>query len=138
MAALFVLALLTLMALVGGCVTKSEEKAAATPPSPPPADGIPADHPDLDEQEMYTACSDCHRDETPDVYEQWWNSAHGIATVKCYQCHGTYEDMMRVPATSNCMFCHEEQTSQMDGTLTCWQCHSAHHFTGHHSERGEG
>ena len=70
--------------------------------------------------------------------DQWYNSGHGIATVKCYQCHGTYEDMMRVPAQSNCMACHEEQMKNEGDNLSCWQCHPAHSFTGHNSERGEG
>lgn len=132
--------LLTLV-LMAGCAAKE----AAAPSDPQvgmkAAEGIPADHPELTEQEMYIACSDCHRDETPEIVDQWWNSAHGIGSVKCYQCHGTYENMMKVPAQADCMACHEEQVTGQDGSLTCWQCHPAHSFTGHNefvAEGGEG
>lgn len=44
-------------------------------------------HPELSEQEMLMACADCHREATPDIEKEWYDSVHGIAMVKCYQCH---------------------------------------------------
>jgi len=131
------LVLLVAAAMVG-CANSKMETVAADPPPAPVKTGVPADHPDMTEQETYIPCSECHREETPDVVDQWWNSGHGIATVKCYQCHGTFEEMMLVPAEDTCMVCHEEQMTKLNDSMTCWQCHPAHGFTGHPSERGEG
>ncbi len=130
--------LLVLAAAFFGCANQETQIAPAAPIPPPVTTGILADHPDMTEQETYIPCSECHREETPEIVDQWWNSGHGIGSVKCYQCHGTYEEMMRVPPESACMVCHEEQMKNLGGDLTCWQCHPAHGFTGHQSERGEG
>ncbi len=123
-----------------GCspTPQSEAEPVATEAAVAARDGVPADHPELDQQEMYIACSDCHRDVQPELVEQWWTSSHGVGNVKCYQCHGTYENMMRVPAESNCAICHEAQVSADDHTagMACWQCHPAHGFTVH-TEGGE-
>ena len=42
-------------------------------------------YPELSEQEMLIACADCHREATPDIEKEWFDSVHGIAMVKCYQ-----------------------------------------------------
>ncbi len=95
-------------------------------------DGVAAEHVDLDEWEMLTPCSDCHREETPEIVDSWYASTHGIANVKCYQCHGTYEEMQRVPAMKRCAACHEDKVSSPLQGKTCWDCHPAHNFSGHH------
>lgn len=92
--------------------------------------GVAADHPELDEQEMIMACSDCHREVTPELTEEWWNSAHGIGNVKCYQCHGTYENMMVIPAQSNCEICHMDKASDPVKGLAWRKSHPAHSFQG--------
>ena len=125
-------AVLAVVAAVVGCATKTPPAPeTVSPPSPAKAVPVAAEHPQLSEQETYIACSDCHRDVTPEIVDQWWGSGHGIGNVKCYQCHGTYENMMRVPDMANCAICHEAQVSGHAEGKTCWQCHPAHGFSGH-------
>ena len=96
--------------------------------SPQAVAGDTDKHPDLDEQEQYIACSDCHKNETPEVYKQWYDSNHGIAMVKCYQCHGTLETFRFTPTRDNCAVCHEEMMAKCPKDKDCWQCHAPHTF----------
>jgi hypothetical protein len=84
-------------------------------------------HPALSEQEMLIACQDCHAQATPQTYRQWHQSGHGMATVKCYQCHGTFEGLRTEPSLDSCAVCHSGQWEHAEGQ-TCWQCHPAHTF----------
>lgn len=86
-------------------------------------------HPELTEQEMLMACSDCHRETTPEVEKEWYDSAHGIAMVKCYQCHGTFETFMVTPTVDNCNTCHVKMADEKhtEGKI-CWECHAPHTF----------
>lgn len=102
--------------------------SAAVASSPVAAGDDAEKHPELEEQEMYIACADCHLEETPDVYKQWYDSVHGIAMVKCYQCHGTYETFRLTPARSDCAVCHEKMTDKCPEDKDCWQCHAPHAF----------
>ncbi len=112
--------------------TQQQIAVAPDPAAPPPVTApIAADHVDLDEQEMLTPCADCHSVETPEIVDVWFNSTHGIANVKCYQCHGTYEDMERVPDMARCESCHTDKIANCGDGMACWQCHPAHRFTGH-------
>lgn len=87
-------------------------------------------HPELDEQEKFIACADCHRDVTPDLEEEWYESVHGIAMVKCYQCHGTFETFKVSPGESNCATCHADQIGKKIAQgQKCWECHVPHTFT---------
>ncbi len=95
--------------------------------SPTPA----SQHPELSEQEKLIACSSCHQEVTPEIYEQWYNSVHGLDNVKCFQCHGTYENFSVVPKMDKCATCHVEQLRKMPPGMTCWQCHPAHKFSVH-------
>lgn len=85
-------------------------------------------HPDLTEQETFIACSECHKTETPDIYEEWYQSVHGIGMVKCYQCHGTFENLVVVPQVSNCATCHMAAMEKCPTDKICWECHTAHTF----------
>jgi hypothetical protein len=124
--------ILCLVAIGITSCTKQQVPAPQDPAAPPPVTSpVLADHIDLSEQEMYTACSECHADETPEIHDAWFNSTHGIANVKCYQCHGTYEDMERVPDMARCEFCHTDKIDNHGDRMACWQCHPAHRFTGH-------
>ena len=88
-----------------------------------------AGHPPLSEQEMLIACSECHQKTTPDVYNEWYASTHGIGTVKCYQCHGTYENLLVTPDMDvSCDSCHTDKMGDHRGTQSCWDCHGAHSF----------
>jgi hypothetical protein len=88
-----------------------------------------AGHPPLSEQQQLVACDDCHRSTTPTVYRQWFDGTHGLAQVKCYQCHGTFENLRRSPDLGNCNACHADKMGEHRAGKDCWTCHSAHAFT---------
>ncbi len=108
---------------MAGCAGSGHEKASNSKPA--------GQHPTLTEQEKFIACSDCHRDVTPEVYLQWFNSRHGLDEVKCFQCHGTYEKLMVSPDETSCAACHNAQFQHSVAGKTCWTCHPAHGFTAH-------
>ena len=85
-------------------------------------------HPDLSEQEMLVDCADCHREATPEVEKEWYNSLHGIAMVKCYQCHGTFGDFVVTPSRENCATCHLDMMDKCPKDKPCWECHIPHSF----------
>ena len=85
-------------------------------------------HPEVSEQEKLTPCFECHKEATPDIEKEWYNSGHGIANVKCYQCHGTFENMKKVPSDDNCYVCHANAKNHTKPGKTCWACHPAHNF----------
>jgi hypothetical protein len=85
-------------------------------------------HPEITEQEKLLPCSECHQQATPEVYEQWFNSLHGIGMVKCYQCHGTYENFKVEPAVSDCATCHVDMVEKCPQDKKCWACHTPHSF----------
>lgn len=90
-----------------------------------------ANHPALSDQEQLLPCFECHKDVTPIIYSDWYNSSHGIGNVKCYQCHGTYEQLTKVPAMDQCAACHAGEMDHSVDATPCWQCHLTHKFTGH-------
>lgn len=90
--------------------------------------GDKATHPDLSEQEMLVACADCHREATPEVTKEWYDSLHGIAMVKCYQCHGTFESFAVTPTRENCGTCHTDMLAKCPDNKPCWECHIPHSF----------
>jgi len=85
-------------------------------------------HPEITEQEKLLPCFECHKEATPEVYNEWFDSLHGIGMVKCYQCHGTYENMKIEPEASDCMVCHVDQIKKCPQDKKCWSCHTAHTF----------
>jgi hypothetical protein len=109
----FVLALLGLAGLVVSAMAGDKGKTG---------------HPQLSEQEMLRDCADCHREATPAVEKEWFNSVHGIAMVKCYQCHGTFEDFSVTPAKETCGACHTNMLQKCPQDKPCWECHVPHTF----------
>ncbi|MEN8140699.1 MAG: multiheme C-type cytochrome [Thermodesulfobacteriota bacterium] len=95
----------------------------------PDASAAAGGHPPLSEQEKLIACADCHRDATPEIHQQWYDSRHGIGMVKCYQCHGTFENLAVVPEKSKCATCHMAAMDKCPKDKECSSCHSAHSFT---------
>ncbi|MBU0966288.1 MAG: cytochrome c3 family protein [Proteobacteria bacterium] len=89
---------------------------------------VPEGHADLTDQQMLIACSDCHQTETPDIYNQWYESLHGIGMVKCYQCHGTFENLVVVPEKSVCGACHSAAMAKCPTDKPCGDCHQPHTF----------
>jgi len=90
-----------------------------------------ASHPKLSQQEKLTPCSQCHKEATPEIYKEWYNSVHGIANVKCFQCHGTYENLRTEPDETHCAACHNKQYLKRPKDKRCWACHPAHNFFVH-------
>ncbi|PHR28489.1 MAG: multiheme C-type cytochrome [Desulfotalea sp.] len=85
-------------------------------------------HPELSEQEMYISCADCHKEATPELEKQWYDSSHGIAIVKCYQCHGTFGTFKLTPTRTDCAVCHMDQLTKCSTDTACWDCHTPHLF----------
>ena len=85
-------------------------------------------HPQLSEQEMLMDCADCHREATPAIEKEWFDSVHGIAMVKCYQCHGTFENFAVTPARATCGACHADMLQKCAQDKPCWECHVPHAF----------
>nr|WP_320012102.1 multiheme C-type cytochrome [uncultured Desulfobulbus sp.] len=94
----------------------------ATKPEPSP-------HPELSAQEQYIPCAQCHQESTPELYQQWFDSRHGLAMVKCYQCHGTFETFRLTPTRQDCAVCHENMMDKCPQDKPCWDCHLPHDFT---------
>jgi hypothetical protein len=107
------LAALLCAAIVPGLVGAAEKKQA---------------HPELSDQEQYIACAQCHEEATPELHSQWYSSNHGLAMVKCYQCHGTFETFRVTPTRQDCATCHENMMEKCPQDKPCWQCHIPHTF----------
>ncbi|WP_419174068.1 cytochrome c3 family protein [Desulfosediminicola sp.] len=84
-------------------------------------------HPELSEQEQYVDCADCHSEATPSVYTEWYESVHGVAMIKCYLCHGTFESFVVSPQRDNCATCHADMLEKEPDT-PCYECHIPHTF----------
>lgn len=84
-------------------------------------------HPEVTEQDKLMPCHECHKTSTPKIYQEWFESVHGIGNVKCYQCHGTFENMQRVPDVNRCAVCHAEAFGHSENK-PCWECHKTHRF----------
>lgn len=85
-------------------------------------------HPELSEQEQYIDCAQCHAENTPQLHQEWFASRHGVAMVKCYQCHGTFETFHVTPTRQDCAVCHENMLQKCPQDKPCWQCHTPHSF----------
>ena len=85
-------------------------------------------HPKLSEQEKNISCDQCHEEVTPELRKEWFDSRHGIAMVKCYQCHGTFETFRVTPKRQDCAVCHENMLKKCPQNKACWQCHIPHSF----------
>ncbi len=92
------------------------------------ADNSAPEHPQLSEQEMLIGCAECHRSTTPEIEKEWFESEHGIAMVKCYQCHGTFESFVVTPTIQTCAICHADMLKKCPQDKTCWDCHAPHTF----------
>lgn len=92
------------------------------------ATGKNGKHPQITEQEKYIACDQCHAETTAELHKEWFDSHHGIAMVKCYQCHGTFETFRVTPRPQDCAACHENMMNKCPQDKACWQCHIPHTF----------
>ncbi len=85
-------------------------------------------HPQLSAADKLQPCYQCHKEVTPDIYQEWYESRHGIGQVRCFQCHGGYEDLKVVPDRSKCGICHMKALENCPKDKACWSCHPAHKF----------
>lgn len=101
---------------------------------------LAADAPQKPEHPVDTAgslnCIECHKDETPQVYTDWYDGDHGLNNVKCVVCHGSAgADFVITPDASRCVACHADQVVPItDGPLagkSCFDCHSSHRLDPH-------
>ena len=94
-----------------------------------------AKHPELEKGKRFTPCRDCHREVTPKIYKEWYNSRHGVANVRCFQCHGSIEEFRPIPRVSTCASCHRKEIKGLKvkkvGGKPCWSCHPVHSFSAH-------
>lgn len=111
--------LLASLCLVCVCASAQAAKSKASQASK---------HPAVTEQEKLIDCAECHLQATPEVHKQWFDSSHGIGMVKCYQCHGTYENFKKTPAISDCAVCHVNMVEKCPKDKKCWECHTPHLF----------
>jgi len=121
-----VIAVLLMMSVACNYAQKQKKAMAPTPSTKKMAV-----HPKLTEQEKLMACNQCHKEVTPEIYEEWFNSVHGIANVKCFQCHGTFENFHVTPELKKCEACHFKEVSHSPKGRSCWECHPSHKFTVH-------
>ncbi len=121
--------LIVLLAFLTACVY-SEKKQTMVPKPKTEAKKVQT-HPELTEQEKLIACSQCHKDVTPEIYNEWYSSVHGIANVKCFQCHGTFESFHVTPQMKKCEACHAREVAHAPKGRSCWDCHPSHKFTVH-------
>lgn len=130
-AAILAVGSMFLLFACSSAITGSKNDCVSSVPAVNSAGPVKAQHPPVSEQDKLLPCFECHRDVTPEIYTQWYDSRHGIGQVKCYQCHGTYEEMYKVPPVSQCAICHAGETMSNPSAQPCWDCHLKHTFKGH-------
>lgn len=83
-------------------------------------------HPEVD---FSISCKECHKQVTPDVYQDWKASKHGIMNFSCYMCHGDgQEEFYTKPGTERCVSCHSPQDVDFSKVAVnnCFDCHKGH------------
>jgi hypothetical protein len=111
---------------------KSSAKKKAAPKKTQAA--VKSTHPPVDTS--IQECRECHESATPQVWEEWLQSAHGLNGVLCFVCHGsTGADFVRVPAAERCAGCHSVQVDSLNNQFmkgkSCFSCHPAHALNPH-------
>jgi hypothetical protein len=72
-------------------------------------------------------CMECHKKETPAVYDQWGKSKHFRGNIGCYECHkanpedvDAYEHYGKIisiiVSPKDCARCHEKETEEFAGS----------------------
>lgn len=83
-------------------------------------------HPEVD---FSISCAECHAEETPDAYNDWKSSKHGLMNYGCYLCHGDGEvEFYPSPGTEQCIGCHSAQDVDFEKLplKNCYDCHKGH------------
>ena len=72
-------------------------------------------------------CMICHKEKSPGLYNQWFNSAHGVQGVTCIDCHGAEEGdtdafmhhdalIATLVTPKDCGQCHDEEMEEVDNS----------------------
>ena len=72
-------------------------------------------------------CVDCHKKESPGLYQQWGASKHYRANVGCFECHTANKDdsdalmhygetISVIVSPKDCSRCHEKETEEFTGS----------------------
>ena len=87
-------------------------------------------------------CYECHKKATPKIAQDWYESKHGVALLKCFVCHGQPDGKGSVPwavvpdAASVCRKCHDPAMKRMEQKYglkpDCYKCHPFHQNSLHH------
>jgi len=70
-----------------------------------------------------SGCLDCHREQTPGIYQEWGYSRHYRSNVGCFECHGAGSkepDAMEhngyiisvIVSPKDCSGCHEKESGE--------------------------
>jgi hydroxylamine dehydrogenase len=70
-------------------------------------------------------CMVCHKEKTPGLYHQWFESGHGQAGVNCIDCHGAEKTdadafmhynayIATIVTPTDCGQCHDEEREEME------------------------
>jgi len=88
-------------------------------------------------------CYECHKKATPKVAQDWYESKHGVALMKCFVCHGQPDGKGSVPwavvpdPQSVCRKCHDPAMKRMEAKFgmkpNCYKCHPFHQNSLHHA-----
>ena len=91
-------------------------------------------------------CYECHKLHTPRVAQNWYESKHGVALMKCFVCHGQPDGQGSVPwavvpdPKTVCRKCHEPAMIRMEKKFgmepNCYSCHPFHVNSMHHEAYG--
>ncbi|MFV0349113.1 MAG: hypothetical protein ACK5JO_11040 [Halodesulfovibrio sp.] len=103
-------------------------------------------HVDPEDRQMAGDCYGCHAKATPKVAQNWYESKHGVALVKCFVCHGQPDGkgavvFAAVPDVDTiCRRCHDPAIRRMEAKfgqgLDCNACHPMHQNSMHHEAYG--
>lgn len=92
-------------------------------------------------------CYTCHQKVTPRVAQNWYESKHGVALMKCFVCHGQPDGKGSIPFAvvpdpgTVCRKCHEPAMIRMAKKFgidpNCYECHPFHQNSMHHKAYGK-
>jgi len=87
-------------------------------------------------------CYECHKKATPKIAQNWYESKHGVALLKCFVCHGQPDGKGSVPwavvpdPKAVCQKCHDPAMKRMVEKFgmepNCYKCHPFHQNSLHH------
>jgi len=77
--------------------------------------------------EVSKKCMECHKVQSPAIYEQWGDSKHFRANISCYECHKAEKDdadalfhegyhISIIVSPRDCARCHEKEVQEFSGS----------------------